>query len=61
MLVFPPFDMYLSLIASTMFCIAMKVLGPVEQPKSAIHIGFGEIEMALMSKWLAKYKLNVKS
>ena len=49
-LVLPPFDMYLSLIASTMFCIAMKVLGPVEQPKSAIHIGFGEIEMALMSK-----------
>ena len=34
-LVFSPFDMYLSFMASIMFCTEMKVLGPVEQPKSA--------------------------
>ena len=29
-------------ISSIMFCTAMKVLGPVEQPKSATQIGFAD-------------------
>ena len=48
--VFSPFDMYLSFMASIMFCTEMKVLGPVEQPKSATHIGFRDPERVLMSK-----------
>lgn len=48
--VFSPFDMYLSSMASIMLCIEMKVLGPVEQPKSATHIGFRDPERVLMSK-----------
>ena len=32
-----PFDIYWSFTASIMFCIEIKVLGPVEQPKSATH------------------------
>ena len=48
--VFSPFDMYLSSMASIMFCTEMKVLGPVEQPKSATHIRFKDPERVLMSK-----------
>ena len=48
--VFSPFDMYLSSMASIMFCTEMKVLGPVEQPKSATHIRFRDPERVLMSK-----------
>ena len=35
--VFSPFDMYLSSMASIMFCTEMKVLGPVDNP-SPQHI-----------------------
>ena len=48
--VFSPFDMYLSSMASIMFCIETKVLGLVEQPKSATHIAFRDPERVLMSK-----------
>ena len=45
-----PFDMYWSFMASIMFCTEIKVLGPVEQPKSATHTEFREAERVLMSK-----------
>ena len=48
--VFSSFDMYLSYMAFIMFCTEMKVLGPVEQPKSATHIRFRDPERVLMSK-----------
>ena len=48
--VFTPFDLYLSSVASIMFCTEIKVLGPVEQPKSATHTEFREAERVLMSK-----------
>ena len=37
-------------MASIMFCTEIKVLGPVEQPKSATHTEFREAERVLMSK-----------
>ena len=40
-------------MASIMFCTEIKVLVPVEQPKSATHIEFREAERVLMSKCLA--------
>ena len=48
--VFTPFDLYLSFVASVIFCTEIKELGPVEQPESATHIGFGKTERVLMSK-----------
>ena len=45
-----PFDMNWSFMASIMFCTEIKVLGPVEQPKSATHTEFREAERVLMSK-----------